>query len=155
MYYLFFEDEHIATLGLATVLQTIQSGVNVQDVQVLGTHIAGVLGPNNFVLVDVEALEAHLIVVRAAVPLLARSDHAIAVSTVQNRGDENQGNDLPRSVKHRSGINASPCITRDTGLEQTGADWNMVEGSLPLWTGVSKLRALAAVLLWFRPYHDR
>jgi len=82
MSYLFFEDEHIATLGLTTVLQTIQSGVDVQDIQVLGTHITRVLGPNNFVLMNIEALEAHLIVVRAAVPLLIRSNHTIAVSSV-------------------------------------------------------------------------
>lgn len=88
MYYLLFKDEHVAAVGLAAVLETIQSGVDVQHVQILGTHVAGVLGPDNFVLVNVEALEAHLIIARATVSLLARPDRAVAACTVEDRSDE-------------------------------------------------------------------
>lgn len=102
MRYLFFENEHVAVLGLAAVFQAIQPGVDVQHVQVLGAHVAGVLGPDDLVLVDVEALEAQLVVARAAVPLLA-SDRAVAIRTVEDRDDEDQGqHNPPRSVQHRS-----------------------------------------------------
>lgn len=102
MYYLFIEDEHVAPLGLAAVFQAVQSGVDVHHVQVFGAHITGVLGPDDFVLVDVEALETHLVVARIAVPLLAHSARALTVRTVKDRSDENQGDHPPRTVEHRS-----------------------------------------------------
>lgn len=100
--YLLFENEHVAALGLAAVLEAVQPGLDVQHVQVLGAHVEGVLGPDDLVLVDVEALEAHLVVARAAVPLLARPDRALAVRALEDRGDEDQDRNPPRSVQHRS-----------------------------------------------------
>lgn len=126
--FLLLEDEHVAALGLAAVLEAVQSGVDVQHGQELGAHLARVLGPDDLVLVDVEALEAHLIVARAAVPLLARADRRVrrvAVRAVEDHGDEDQGNDPPRPVQHRSRL----CITvHHSALEcVTGAWWSHVQ----------------------------
>lgn len=105
--FLFFKDKHVAAIGFTAILETVLPGLDVQNVQELGTHDARVLGSDNLVPVDVEAVETHLIVARATVPLVARPDRAVAISTVKNRGDEKQGNCPPRTVEHRSCL----CIT--------------------------------------------
>lgn len=103
--YLLLEDEDVAALGAAAILEAVQPGVDVQHAQVLGAHALRVLRLDNLVLVDVEAVEARLIITRrapAAVPLLVRRDHGVRVRATENRDEDENG--VPCSVKHHRSL---------------------------------------------------